>query len=496
MKTALLKLLHLPIKKSLYKSNFFKVLLCGFIFSISLEKLYVPFLPLHLNIIYLIALLISCLFFISDIKRDHKSDTLKYIICLLFYCFFSSIFFYFYTSEEVFSRLPKDFGLRGSPLRGLYVLIQNFLLILVSYVTFRCLNYASRALIKKIILINICFLLIVLLYEFFGRNFFSIEVPFLRTEGFWYQSSSRTSYFYRLWGSFDEPATLARFCGIIYFFVFNFYVFAGLTKIKKDILLFSLLIIFSFLGLIFSASLSIVISLIFSIFFMFVYSFLYESRRKILALTKASFVFFTPLFFVIFLISGSIFLGKVNSNLDSINISESTSSSRNQLTQTDLEFKTLESAKDESIFKFEKYNGIYQFTNIPVPTEASGSQMRIVGIMRSINEIIKAPFFGVGFGNMPFYTYMPEVSIFSFGSFNLLLSSILELGLIGFALLVIVFLKIFTLKDTSYSNPPLLKTLKFTLMLSLIFEITYGSYNFSVIDMVLIGSIFAFKYKP
>lgn len=472
--------------------NFYLLLLIyGLFFSISLEKLYVPLLPLHFNIIYLFTISIIFLHFRKDIKNDIKSNFSLYIIYYLIYCFISVIFFYFYTPKEVFSILPKEFGIRGSPLRGLYILCQNFLLISIGYASCKSFSVLTLKAIKKIILISTTFLFLFLLYEFFVRNFLAMDVFYLRTEGFWSQSLASNGNLYRLWGTFEEPGTLAKYCGTIYFFIFSFSIFFGFEKMKKDFFLFFMLTLFSVFGLIFAASFSSVISLGISSFIVVLYIFIKDKSIKLFSFFKSFIFFIIPFFLLTVAISSNLFQQKLKNTFDydKNKITHTAPVNLNSSTTPDLNSH----GKISDIFKLKKIHGVYQFINIPALMTAPTSNMRIVGMLMTLNQIFKTPFFGIGFGNMPFYTYMPDASVFSFGSFNFILASILEIGIFGNILFLFLFFKVFTVSTTSNAKQSLLKVLKFTFVFCVINNLIFGVYTFSSLDMVIIGSIFAVK---
>ena len=67
-------------------------------------------------------------------------------------------------------------------------------------------------------------------------------------------------------------------------------------------------------------------------------------------------------------------------------------------------------------------------------TEMIQSDARTRGLMLGMEAFKENLVFGVGFGNEPFYTYMPEVSELAFGTYSMIASRLLEVGIVGILL--------------------------------------------------------------
>lgn len=129
-------------------------------------------------------------------------------------------------------------------------------------------------------------------------------------------------------------------------------------------------------------------------------------------------------------------------------------------------------------------------------TEMIKSDARTRGLMLGVEGFEANPIFGVGFGNEPFYTYMPEVNELAFGTYNMVVSRLLEGGIVGTALFGLLIGTMFFPRSaaphnsgTRIANASLVSALRWGLAGSLVFQLWFGPSYLTGIDWLSVGLI-------
>lgn len=141
------------------------------------------------------------------------------------------------------------------------------------------------------------------------------------------------------------------------------------------------------------------------------------------------------------------------------------------------------------------YEGRYQ-KMISAFDSDSSDLSRAQGLILGLKAFKEHPILGVGFGNEPFYTYQPNVSALEMGSFNLAVSRLLEVGIIGTLSYVLLLRKMFRpviLSSMGLILRPDLRVLtdafRWGLAASLVFNVFSGAHYISFLQWLLVGLI-------
>lgn len=130
--------------------------------------------------------------------------------------------------------------------------------------------------------------------------------------------------------------------------------------------------------------------------------------------------------------------------------------------------------------------------------EVIESDARTKGLMLGLEAFQEHPVLGVGFGNEPFYTYMPEVSDLTFGSFSMAVSRLLEVGVVGTVCFAALIWRMFFPRFRSRRNAlgitaylPLVSALRWGLAGSMAYRLWFGPTQLNAIDWLCAGLIAA-----
>jgi hypothetical protein len=131
-------------------------------------------------------------------------------------------------------------------------------------------------------------------------------------------------------------------------------------------------------------------------------------------------------------------------------------------------------------------------------TEMIQSDARTRGLMLGLDAFQENLVFGVGFGNEPFYTYMPDVSELAFGTYSMIVSRLLEGGIVGTLVFAFLIWRMFFPRPwlTHEAPPgpgkdPLVRALRWALVGSMVFRLWFGPSQLNGIDWFCVGLIAA-----
>jgi len=422
-----------------------QALLIFLIYAIPFELLYIPYLPLRLPIDLLIALIVALILWARPVKL-RLTGLEGWLIVYLIYATISVFYAALTIDDNIFSIFPEDYGLRGSRYRGLYQLI----ILLVSYfialfVVNSCGNRANLrrtidAIFKITIIVNAF-----AIYEFIAKTL-GLPVVYPRFESWDYISGANIGGIPRVYGVFEEPGTFGRYLIIVILISV-----VMITNIQRAPEFYrfplKLTLTTSIVCLLLTLSLSSIMVLL------LVISVLMLRQRKLNGSAKRSQYF--PLL-ILAMVGGSMaLLGPNEAFIHKI---------ENMITPNDAQF-------------------------------ASSETVRTYGMIMGLQAALERPMLGGGFGNDLFYTYMPEVSDLTFGSHNMLVTLLVEGGIIGTSLFGWLFWRVFRTKVKSNRYEQwnegiiIMKGLKYALAASLIHHFVFGAARLTSMDWLLIGLI-------
>lgn len=423
-------------------------LLLLLIIAIPFEVTFLPGLPLRLPIDMCITLIAAFLL----LQRSARMRGIGLEGWLLGYCVFAvfSVFYAAWTiSDQVFSVLPADYGIRGSRYRGLYQLIFFIFSYLAAVVAVN--GCTSRSHLSRVLGTIFGITLAVnafAFYEFLAKKF-GLPMAYPRFDSWDYVSGANFGGLPRLYSVFEEPGTYGRYLSMV---IVISVVMLGHTRRTPGMRRFPLKLVLatSIICLIFTFSISsmIVLLLVIGLFAL--------RQGKFKGGVKKLLQIMLPI------------LAVLGVGLTSLGVDE------------------LLTGKTERMLTLDE--GATANTEI----------VRTYGMMMGIKAVLERPLLGGGFGNEPFYTYMPEVSDLTFGSYNMLVTLLVEGGLVGALIFGWMFWRVFRADAAPQTHDrewtevkAIMMGLKYALAAALLHHFMFGAARLTTMDWLLIGLIMA-----
>lgn len=412
------------------------------------EVLYVPLLPLNIPVSFVVAVMLLFILLLRQAPLVSVGNE-KWVLLFIMVATVSLVAAAAFTDDIVFEVMPETYGIRGSRYRGFYQLFYFMITYLAAVAAVNsCIHYpelkkAVSALLWMTIGINF------FAYYEVAAKYFDLPLIYFSFSDWDYRSEANMLGIPRAYGVFGEPGSYGRHLIAIIMLVLTLYSRrASLPSLKTLPLRTALVTSGVALTLTFSISSLGVLAgtgLLFAVVNVFK-----KGQKK-----NAAFLAVTVSTLGIAALAWSGILGVV---------------------------------MEEKVGKM-----VSLFTGAPEDIE---NYERAYGLELGMAAFLERPVLGVGYGNEMFYTYMPHISELTFGSFNLAMTMLVEVGIIG----TLIFLGLLwtvlkagkrnakSISRRSESNTMLLG-LKWAFSAALLHHALYGAPRLTIMDWIFIGLI-------